>query len=85
MAISATTIIQEAVEDSYRGRVFAFYDMMSNATYVAGAVLFAAFMPTNGKSPGIVAVVAVGFALVAAAYWLSAGRSPRASAQRTSS
>jgi len=85
IAICATTIIQEEVEDSYRGRVFAFYDMMSNATYVAGAVLFAAFMPTNGKSPGIVAVVAVGFALVAAAYWLSAGRSPRASAQRTSS
>jgi MFS family permease len=92
MAISATTILQEDVEDGYRGRVFAFYDLMSNATYVAGAALFAAFMPDNGKSPAIVAVVAVGFALVAVAYWLSSGgsrssggRSPSASAQRSSS
>ncbi len=86
MAISATTIIQEDVEDIYRGRVFSFYDMMGNVTYVAGAALFAAFMPANGKSPAIVAIAAVGFALVAAAYWLSAGgASPSASAQRSSS
>ena len=86
MAISATTIIQEDVEDIYRGRVFSFYDMMGNVTYVAGAALFAAFMPANGKSPAIVAIAAVGFALVAAAYWLSAGgSSPSASAQRSSS
>jgi hypothetical protein len=53
---------------------------------VAGAALFAAFMPANGKSPAIVAIAAVGFALVAAAYWLSAGGpSPSASAQRSSS
>jgi MFS family permease len=85
VAICVTTILQEEVEDVYRGRVFAFYDMMSNATYVAGAALFAAFMPADGKSPAIVAIVAVGFALVAAAYWLSADRSPSASAQRSSS
>ena len=86
MAICATTIIQEEVEDIYRGRVFSFYDMMGNTTYVAGAALFAAFMPANGKSPAIVAVAAVGFALVAVAYWLSAGgRSPLASDQRSSS
>jgi MFS family permease len=86
MAISATTIIQEHVEDIYRGRVFSFYDMMGNVTYVAGAALFAAFMPANGKSPAIVAIAAVGFAIVAAAYWLSAGGpSPSASAQRSSS
>ncbi len=90
VAISATTILQEGVEDAYRGRVFAFYDMMYNATYVAGAALFAAFMPANGKSPVIVAVVAVGFLVTAAAYWLfsggsSGGRSPSADAQRSSS
>jgi MFS family permease len=85
VAICATTILQEEVEDVYRGRVFSFYDMMSNATYVAGAALFAVFMPLNGKSPAIVVVVAIGFALVGAAYWLSAGRSPSAAAQRSSS
>jgi MFS family permease len=85
VAICATTILQEDIEDVYRGRVFAFYDMMFNATYVAGAALFAAFMPHSGKSTVIVAVAAAGFAAVAAAYWLSAGRTPSASAQASSS
>jgi MFS family permease len=85
VAICATTVLQEEVDDEYRGRVFAFYDMMSNATYVAGAALFAAFMPADGKSSVIVAIIAVGFALVAAAYWVAAGRSPSRAAQASSS
>jgi MFS family permease len=95
VAICVTTILQEEVEDVYRGRVFSFYDMMYNATYVAGAALFAAFMPADGKSAAIVAVVAIGFAVSAVGYWLSArgapsgpapaGSSPSAAAQRSSS
>jgi MFS family permease len=85
--ICVTTILQEEVEDDYRGRVFAFNDMMYNASYVVGAALVAAFMPANGKSPAIVAVVAVGYVLAGAAYWLAAGGSgrPSAAAQRSSS
>ncbi len=83
VAISATTILQEEVEDAYRGRAFAFYDMMYNVTYAIGAVIFAAFMPSDGRSPVIVGVVAAGYAVVAAAYWLSArgtgGASPGSS------
>ena len=67
-AISATTILQEDVDDAYRGRVFAFYDMMFNVTFVLGAAIFAAFMPNNGKSAVIVAVVAAGFGVAAAGY-----------------
>ena len=70
VAICATTILQEEAEDAYRGRIFAFYDMMFNVTYAAGAALSAAFMPDNGHSPVIVALVAAGFAILAAAYWL---------------
>jgi MFS family permease len=70
VAISATTILQEEVEDAYRGRAFAFYDMMFNVTYAIGAVIFAAFMPSDGRSPAIVGVVAAGYAILAAAYWL---------------
>jgi MFS family permease len=70
VAISATTILQEEVEDAYRGRAFAFYDMMFNVTYAIGAVIFAAFMPSDGRSPVIVGVVAAGYAILAAAYWL---------------
>jgi MFS family permease len=74
VAICATTILQEEVNDAYRGRIFAFYDMMFNVTYAAGAGLAAAFMPDNGHSPAIVAVVAAGFAVLAAAYWLAQRR-----------
>jgi MFS family permease len=74
VAICAVTILQEEVDDAYRGRVFAFYDMMFNAAYVAGAALSVAVMPEDGRSPFLVAVVAAGYAVVAAAYWLAAGR-----------
>ena len=74
VAICAVTILQEEVDDAYRGRVFAFYDMMFNAAYVAGAALSAIIMPATGHSPLLIVLVAAGFAVVAAAYWLAAGR-----------
>ncbi len=74
VAICAITILQEEVDDAYRGRVFAFYDMMFNVTYAAGAGLSAAFMPADGYSPLIVGLVAAGYAVVAAAYWLAGAR-----------
>lgn len=76
VAICAVTILQEDVEDAYRGRAFAFYDMTFNTTIAAGAGVFAPFMPANGRSPALVAVLAAAFAVAAAAYWLSAGRAP---------
>jgi hypothetical protein len=63
--------LQEGVDDAYRGRAFAFYDMMFNVTYAVGAVIFAAFMPADGRSAAIVGAVAAGYAVFAAAYWLS--------------
>ena len=76
VAICATTILQEEVDDAYRGRVFAFYDMMFNVPYVIGAALSAAFMPSNGHSPVIIGLVAAGYVIAAAGYWLAAGRGP---------
>ena len=97
VAICATTILQEEVDDAYRGRVFAFYDMMFNVPYVIGAALSAAFMPANGHSPVIIGLVAAGYVIAAAGYWVAAGRDqssssagggreiPSAAAQRRSS
>lgn len=87
VAIASVTILQEGIEDSFRGRVFAFYDMVYNAAYAIGAALFAVFMPFDGKSPVVVAVIAAGFLVAALAYWLSAGGSPadRSSAEPVSS
>jgi MFS family permease len=92
VAICATTILQEEVTDAYRGRVFSFYDMMFNVTYVLGAVLVASFMPVTGRSPVIMGLVAAGYAVTAAGYWLLSDHghpapreSPSPSAQRSSS
>jgi MFS family permease len=95
VAICATTILQEEVEDAYRGRVFAFYDMTFNVTYAGGAALGTLFMPPDGHSPVLIGIVAAGYAVVAAGYWLARGQSspapgsggtiPSAAAQRSSS
>jgi MFS family permease len=70
VAICAVTILQEEVEDAYRGRLFAFYDVMFNVTLAAGALISAAFIPRTGKSSVLIGLVAVGYALTAAGYWL---------------
>jgi MFS family permease len=75
VAICATTILQEQVDDTYRGRVFAFYDMMFNITFAAGAGLCAAFLPVTGYSPSMIAVVAGGFGVTGVGYWLARGPS----------
>ena len=96
VAICATTILQEEVDDAYRGRIFAFYDMMFNAAYVAGAALSVVIMPANGHAPGLIGLVGAGYAVLAAGYWLasrqdksSSGGSgaeiPSRAAQRSSS
>jgi hypothetical protein len=79
VAICVVTILQEDVDDAYRGRVFAFYDMMFNAAYVAGAALSVVVMPADGHSPVLIALVAAGFAVVAAGYWLACRRGQSAS------
>ncbi len=78
VAICAVTILQEQVDDAYRGRMFAFYDVMFNVTIAAGALISVAFMPRTGRSSVIIGLVAVGYAVVAAGYWLLA-RQPSAS------
>jgi MFS family permease len=79
VAICVVTILQEDVDDAYRGRVFAFYDMMFNAAYVAGAALSVVVMPADGHSPVLIGLVAAGFAVVAAGYWLACRRDQSAS------
>jgi MFS family permease len=80
VAICATTIIQEAVQDSYRGRVFALYDLLFNVPFVLGAAGAALIMPRNGLSYPLIAIVAAGYVAAAAAYSLvqrqSAGEPP---------
>jgi MFS family permease len=94
VAICVITVLQEEVDDGYRGRLFAFYDVMFNVSLAAGALLSTPFMPLNGKSAAIIGVVAAGYVVAAAGYWLLSRQSspgppgtsrPSAPAQRSSS
>ncbi len=68
VAICSVTIIQQRMDDNYRGRVFALYDMLFNVPFVLGAVLAAQIIPDSGKSYLLIAVAAAGYLLVAVAY-----------------
>ncbi len=47
--ICVDTLVQEQVEDDFRGRVFSFYDTLFNVTFVAAAVVAAFLLPTSGQ------------------------------------
>ncbi|XVQ10980.1 MFS transporter [Spirillospora sp. CA-255316] len=68
------TILQESIDDAYRGRVFAVYDMLFNATFAAAAALAAAWLPLDGVSyPTLVGVIAA-YGIGALLYWNAASR-----------
>ncbi|MGE5289936.1 MAG: MFS transporter [Micromonosporaceae bacterium] len=68
VTICATTIIQQQVDDAYRGRAFAFNDMFFNVCTVLGAAVAAPFLPLTGRSYSLIAVVSIGYVLAAAGY-----------------
>ena len=48
--VTNDALVQSKIEDEYRGRVFAFYDVAVNAGIVSAAVLAALILPKNGDS-----------------------------------
>ena len=46
MKICVDTTIQRVVSDIYRGRIFALYDVLFNAVFVAATALAAVVLPT---------------------------------------
>jgi MFS family permease len=68
VAICSVTIIQQRMDDDYRGRVFALYDMLFNVPFVIGALVAAQIIPDSGKSYLLIAVAAAGYLLAAVAY-----------------
>lgn len=57
--ICVDAVVQHEVDDGYRGRVFAFYDVVFNAAFVLAATGAALTVPADGFSPVLFAVVAV--------------------------
>jgi MFS family permease len=82
LKISVDTVVQEEVDDAYRGRVFSFYDVLFNAAFVAAAALAALMLPPSGRSYLVLVMIAVLYALAAYGY---AHATRRASADGRSS
>ncbi|MET8699311.1 MFS transporter [Kitasatospora sp. NPDC004723] len=72
--ICADTVVQESVEDDYRGRVFAIYDVLFNVAFVAAALVTALVLPLSGRSVPVVLGVALVYAVAAVLYLRAARR-----------
>lgn len=72
--ISIDTLVQQSVDDAFRGRVFSVYDTLFNVAFVAAAALSAAVLPANGVSRPLLAALAVLYAAGAAGYAFASRR-----------
>jgi MFS family permease len=66
--ICVDTLVQENIDDVYRGRVFSLYDVLFNVVFVAAAAFAAATLPPTGRSYAVLAVSAVAYAVAAVLY-----------------
>ena len=71
--VCVDTVVQRSVLDEFRGRVFAIYDVLYNVAFVLAAVVAAALIPADGRSPASLVVVAVAY-LAVTAWWLRVSR-----------
>ena len=74
--IAVDTIVQRDTDDEYRGRAFAFYDVLYNAAFVGAAALAAFTLPDTGWSRGVFVALAVAYALAALVMWTRGARTP---------
>jgi MFS family permease len=56
--IATDTIVQSAVDDGFRGRVFSLYDVLFNIAFVGAAGVAALMLPPDGRSSVLVVTVA---------------------------
>ena len=72
--ICVDTLLQESVDDDFRGRVFSFYDTLFNLSFVAAAAAAAFLLPEDGRSYLVAGLVAAGYAVTAVAYAVMTAR-----------
>jgi MFS family permease len=78
--ICVDAVVQDAVDDNFRGRVFSFYDVVFNAAFVAAAGLSVLLLPGDGYSRPVFAGVTVLFAAAATSYLIAERRQELATA-----
>lgn len=72
--IAVDTIVQRDSEDAYRGRAFAFYDVLYNAAFVGAAALAAFLVPDAGWSPGLFVTLSLGYITAAVLFGMRGTR-----------
>lgn len=72
--IAVDTIVQRDAGDEFRGRAFAFYDVLYNAAFVGAAALAAVALPDTGWSRAVFAGLAVAYVAVALLLWTAGAR-----------
>jgi MFS family permease len=68
--VSTDTLVQRSIDDDYRGRVFVFYDMLYNGSFVLAAAVSAASLPLSGVSLGMVVAISAAYSLTGLWYLL---------------
>jgi MFS family permease len=63
--VTNDALVQSKIDDYYRGRVFAVYDVLVNGAIVSGGLIAALILPTSGVSPWVPALVSAIYLLVA--------------------
>ena len=69
--ICVDSIVQEHIDDAYRGRVFSFYDTVFNAAFIGAALLAVLVVPQDGFSRPLYAGIATLYLATAIGYHLA--------------
>jgi ATP phosphoribosyltransferase regulatory subunit HisZ len=63
--VTNDALVQSKIDDYYRGRVFAVYDVVVNGAIVSGGLIAALLLPTSGLTPNVPLVVSAAYLFVA--------------------
>jgi MFS family permease len=63
LKVTNDALVQAKINDTFRGRVFAVYDVLVNGAIVSGAVLAALILPVSGKSTLVIFLISLTYAL----------------------
>jgi MFS family permease len=72
--IALDSLVQQSIDDAFRGRAFSVYDLLFNVSYAAAAGVAAVVLPANGKSYVVLGTLALAYVVTAFVYAMT--RSP---------
>jgi hypothetical protein len=66
--VTNDALVQSKIDDYFRGRVFAVYDVLVNGAIVGGGLIAAFLLPKSGVTPWVPALVSAVYLIVALRY-----------------